>query len=36
MARSLIVGTYASVQGIIDQYEAGTVAGVFSCASNGL
>ncbi|KAG5754737.1 hypothetical protein H9Q69_006114 [Fusarium xylarioides] len=32
----LTVGTYASVQGIIDQYEAGTVAGVFSCASNGL
>jgi hypothetical protein len=32
----LTLGTYVSVQGIIDQYEAGTVAGVFSCASNGL
>lgn len=32
----LTVGTYASVQGIIDQYEAGTVSGVFSCASNGI
>lgn len=32
----LTVGTYASVQGIIDQYDAGTVTGVFSCASNGL
>jgi hypothetical protein len=32
----LTVGTYASVQGIIDQYAAGTVSGVFSCASNGL
>jgi len=32
----LTVGTYASVQGIIDQFEAGTVAGVFSCATNGL
>lgn len=32
----LSVGTYASVQGIIDQFEAGTVSGVFSCASNGI
>ncbi|KAF7544422.1 hypothetical protein G7046_g9793 [Stylonectria norvegica] len=32
----LTAGTYASVQGIIDQYDAGTVGGVFSCASNGL
>jgi len=32
----LTVGTYASVQGIIDQYAAGTVSGVFSCPSNGL
>lgn len=32
----LTVGTYASVQGIIDSYEAGEVAGVFSCASNGI
>lgn len=30
------VGTYASVQGIIDSFEAGEVAGVFSCASNGI
>ncbi|KAK7431902.1 hypothetical protein QQZ08_001521 [Neonectria magnoliae] len=32
----LTVGTYASVQGIVDQYEAGSVRGVFSCASNGI
>lgn len=32
----LTLGTYVSVQGIIDQFEAGSVAGVFSCASNGL
>lgn len=32
----LTVGTYASVQGIIDQYEAGGVGGVFSCKSNGI
>ncbi|KAL7909152.1 transmembrane amino acid transporter domain-containing protein [Trichoderma velutinum] len=32
----LTVGTYASVQGIIDQFEAGTVHGVFSCKSNGI
>lgn len=32
----LTVGTYASVQTIIDGYEAGTVSGVFECASNGI
>lgn len=32
----LTVGAYASIQGIIDQFEAGTVSGVFSCASNGI
>lgn len=32
----LSVGTYASVQGIIDSFEAGEVSGVFSCASNGI
>jgi hypothetical protein len=32
----LTVGTYASVQGIIDAFAAGNVAGVFSCKSNGL
>ncbi len=32
----LTLGTYVSVQGIIDQFEAGTVASVFSCAANGL
>lgn len=32
----LTVGTYASVQGIIDSFEAGEVAGVFSCASNAI
>ncbi|KAF3352220.1 hypothetical protein VDGD_01182 [Verticillium dahliae] len=32
----LTLGTYVSVQGIIDQFEAGTVGGVFSCKSNGL
>ncbi len=31
----LTVGTYASVQGIIDSFEAHEVPGVFSCASNG-
>lgn len=31
----LTVGTYASVQGIIDEFAVG-VAGVFSCASNGI
>ncbi len=29
-------GTYTSVQSIIDSYDAGTVAGVFTCADNGL
>lgn len=32
----LTVGTYASVQGIIDAFEAGEVSGVFSCASNAI
>lgn len=32
----LTVGTYASVQGIIDSFKAGEVAGVFSCASNAI
>ncbi|KAM3511317.1 hypothetical protein MY11210_005054 [Beauveria gryllotalpidicola] len=32
----LTVGTYASVQGIIDSFEAHEVPGVFSCASNGV
>ena len=32
----LTVGTYASVQSIIEQFEAGVVKGVFSCASNGI
>lgn len=32
----LTVGTYASVQGIIDAYAAGTVGGAFSCASNAI
>ena len=32
----LSVGTYASVQGIIDQFEADAVGGVFSCKSNGI
>lgn len=31
----LSVGTYASVQGIIDSFDEG-VGSVFSCASNGL
>lgn len=35
-AMYLTLGTYVSVQGIIDQFRAGTVAGVFSCAPNGL
>ncbi|POR32408.1 N amino acid transport system protein [Tolypocladium paradoxum] len=30
------VGTYASVQGIIDSFDAGEVGGVFSCKSNGV
>jgi hypothetical protein len=32
----LTLGTYVSVQGIIDQFNAGTVNSVFSCKSNGL
>ncbi|KAH6621580.1 amino-acid permease [Chaetomium sp. MPI-SDFR-AT-0129] len=32
----LTVGTYATVESIILQFEAGTVGGVFTCASNGL
>lgn len=32
----LTVGTYASVEGIIDEFRAGTTRGVFSCASNAL
>jgi hypothetical protein len=35
-AMFLTLGTYVSVQGIIDQFDAGTVRGVFSCESNGL
>lgn len=32
----LTAGTYATVQSIIDNYAAGTVRGVFTCASNGV
>ncbi|KAJ3577999.1 hypothetical protein NPX13_g2571 [Xylaria arbuscula] len=32
----LTAGTYATIQGIIDEYAAGTVGGPFSCASNGI
>ncbi|RDA87803.1 hypothetical protein CP532_2474 [Ophiocordyceps camponoti-leonardi (nom. inval.)] len=32
----LTVGTYASVQGIVDAFRAGEVGGVFSCKSNGV
>ncbi|KAH8882294.1 amino acid transporter [Thozetella sp. PMI_491] len=32
----LTAGTYASVQEIVDEFNAGAVRGVFSCASNGL
>ncbi|KAK5629610.1 hypothetical protein RRF57_005325 [Xylaria bambusicola] len=32
----LTAGTYATIQGIIDEYEAGTVGRPFSCASNGI
>ena len=32
----LTVGTYVSVQGIIDQFEAGEVGRPFTCKSNGL
>ena len=31
----LTVGTYASVESIIEEFEGGSVGGVFSCASNG-
>lgn len=32
----LTVGTYATIQGIIDEYAAGTVGRPFSCKSNGI
>ncbi|KAJ0335859.1 hypothetical protein COL922a_008689 [Colletotrichum nupharicola] len=32
----LTAGTYASVEGIIQEFEAGTVGKVFGCASNGI
>lgn len=32
----LTAGTYASVQEIIDEFNSGSLGGVFSCASNGL
>ncbi|KAI1306341.1 N amino acid transport system protein [Xylaria venustula] len=32
----LTAGTYATIQGIIDEYAAGTVGRPFSCASNGI
>lgn len=32
----LTVGTYASVQSIIDEFESGLVGSVFTCATNGL
>ncbi|KAG5924502.1 hypothetical protein E4U42_004624 [Claviceps africana] len=32
----LTAGTYASVQGIVDSFQDGSVGGVFSCKSNGL
>jgi hypothetical protein len=32
----LTAGTYATIQGIIDEYAAGSVGGPFSCASNGI
>ncbi|KAK8095346.1 transmembrane amino acid transporter [Apiospora kogelbergensis] len=32
----LTAGTYASVEGIIEEFEAGTVGTVFQCASNGI
>ena len=32
----LSVGTYASVQSIINDFEAGAVGAVFTCKSNGL
>lgn len=32
----LTVGTYASVQGILDEFALGTVGSAFQCASNGI
>jgi hypothetical protein len=32
----LTVGTYATVEGIAEEFRAGSVRAVFSCASNGL
>ncbi|KAH6604539.1 neutral amino acid permease [Trichoderma cornu-damae] len=32
----LSVGTYASIQGIVDSFNAGLVGSVFSCKSNGI
>lgn len=32
----LTAGSYASVEGIIDEFRLGTVGSVFTCASNGL
>jgi len=32
----LTVGSYASVEGIIDEFRLGSVGSVFTCASNGL
>ncbi|KAF4822283.1 N amino acid transport system protein [Colletotrichum tropicale] len=32
----LTAGTYASVEGIVQEFEAGTVGKVFGCASNGI
>jgi hypothetical protein len=32
----LTVGTYASVDSIILEFESGSVGGVFTCVSNGL
>lgn len=32
----LTVGTYTSVQSIMDNFAAGTVGGVFTCADNGI
>lgn len=32
----LTAGTYASVEGILREFRAGTTRGVFSCASNGI
>lgn len=32
----MTVGTYASVQGIIDAFRFGNIAGVFTCTSNGI